>query len=89
MVNEHMHPALQALMMQAATNIHAQSSLFSSTGEFPTAQYAGLVLSNVAENYYKSGPPLLQRFLPFWAATLMDRLKVMLLPFIALMIPLL
>jgi len=89
MVNEHMHPVLQALMMQAATNIHAKSSLFSATGDFPTALYAGLALSDVAENYYKSGPPFLQRFLPFWAATLMDRLKVMLLPFIALLIPLL
>jgi len=88
MVNEHMHPALQALMMQAATEIHAGGSLFSSAGLFPTAKYAGLALSRVADNYYKSGPPLLQRFLPFWAATLVDRLKVMLLPFIALLIPL-
>ncbi len=88
MVNENMHPALQALMMQGATKIHADGSLFSSAGTFPTAQYAGLSLSKVADNYYKSGPPLLQRFLPFWAATLVDRLKVMLLPFIVLLIPL-
>jgi len=88
MVNESMHPALQALMMQAATDIHAGSSLFAPAGAFPTAQYAGLGLSAVADNYYKSGPPLLQRFLPFWAATLVDRLKVMLLPFIVLLIPL-
>jgi len=88
MVNEHMHPALQALMMQAATDIHADSSLFAPAGAFPTAQYAGLGLSAVADNYYKSGPPLLQRFLPFWAATLVDRLKVMLLPFLVLLIPL-
>jgi len=88
MVNENMHPALQALMMQAASEIHAGSSLFSSSGMFPTVQYAGLPLSEVAEHYYKSGPPFLQRFLPFWAATLVDRLKVMLLPFIALLLPL-
>jgi len=88
MVNVSMHPALQALMMQAATEIHAGSSLFSPVGAFPTAQYAGLGLSAVADNYYKSGPPLLQRFLPFWAATLVDRLKVMLLPFLVLLIPL-
>ncbi|RLL52694.1 TAXI family TRAP transporter solute-binding subunit [Mariprofundus sp. EBB-1] len=87
-VNESMHPALQALMMQAATDIHAGSSLFSTAGAFPTAQYAGLGLSTVAKNYYKSGPPLLQRYLPFWAATLVNRLKVMLLPFLVLLIPL-
>ncbi len=45
-------------------------------------------VSDEAVRYYRSGPPWLQRFLPFWAATLVDRLKVMLLPFIALLIPL-
>jgi hypothetical protein len=50
--------------------------------------YTALPLSKEASRYYKSGPPFLQRYLPFWAATLLDRLKVMLLPFIALLIPL-
>lgn len=38
--------------------------------------------------YYESGPPFLQRYLPFWAATLVDRLKVMLVPLLALFLPL-
>ncbi|MES9875043.1 MAG: hypothetical protein ABW146_18230, partial [Candidatus Sedimenticola sp. 6PFRAG7] len=45
-------------------------------------------LSKEAKRFYEFGPPLLQRYLPFWAATLVDRLKVMLLPLLALMIPL-
>jgi len=87
-VNENMHPALQGLIMQAATAIHAGSSLFSGPGAFPSPRHAGIVLSKEAERFYKSGPPFLQRFLPFWAATLADRLKVLLLPFIALLLPL-
>ncbi len=87
-INENLHPALQALLMQAAADIHAKASLFSNASSFPSEQHAGIALSQVAENYYKSGPPFLQRFLPFWAATLVDRLKVMLLPFIALLLPL-
>ncbi len=88
MVGEDMHPALQGLIMQAATAIHAGSSLFSGPGAFPSPRHAGVALSKEAERFYKSGPPFLQRFLPFWAATLVDRLKIMLLPFIALLLPL-
>ncbi len=88
MINHTLHPALQALMMQAASEIHAGGSLYSNAGAFPSAHHAGIGLSKIADNYYKSGPPFLQRFLPFWAATLVDRLKVMLLPFIALLLPL-
>jgi len=88
MVSGNMHPALQGLIMQAATAIHAGSSLFSGSGAFPSPRHAGIALSKEAERFYKSGPPFLQRFLPFWAATMVDRLKVMLLPFIALLLPL-
>ncbi|HET7776228.1 MAG TPA: C4-dicarboxylate ABC transporter substrate-binding protein, partial [Azospira sp.] len=35
------------------------------------------------------GPPFLQRYLPFWAAILVDRLVVLLLPVFALLLPLL
>jgi hypothetical protein len=38
--------------------------------------------------YYKSGPPFLQRYLPYWAANLVDRLWVMLVPTIAILVPL-
>jgi hypothetical protein len=37
----------------------------------------------------KSGPPVLQRLLPFWLASLVDRLKVMIIPLIMLLMPLL
>jgi len=87
-VNKHLHPALQDMIMQAAAAIHAGHSLFAAAGTFPTSRFTGMDLSDEAARFYKSGPPFLQRFLPFWAATMVDRLKVMLLPFIALLIPL-
>ena len=37
-----------------------------------------------AERYHKSGPPFLARYLPFWAATLVDRVKVLILPLLVL-----
>jgi hypothetical protein len=38
--------------------------------------------------FFDSGPSLLQRYFPFWAANLIDRLKIMLLPLITLIYPL-
>jgi len=45
-------------------------------------------LSSEAQRYYKSGPPFLQRYLPYWAAVMVDRLWLTLLPLLALLIPL-
>jgi TRAP transporter TAXI family solute receptor len=83
-----LHPALQTLLLQAAAKIHSANGLFEKQGEFPSSKYGDLPISEDAQRFYKSGPPFLQRFLPFWAATLIDRLKVMLLPLIALLLPL-
>jgi hypothetical protein len=85
---EDLHPALAYLLMRAATEIHGDAGLFDRQGEFPAPLDAGFPLSEQAKRYYKSGPPFLQRYLPFWAANLIDRLWVVIVPVIAVMIPL-
>ena len=82
------HPALVDLLLQAATEIHKAGGLFEKTGEFPAPKYLDFELSKEARRFYKSGPPFLQRYLPFWVATFIDRTKVMLVPLIALLFPL-
>ena len=83
-----LHPALAYLLMRAATEVHGGSGLLQQAGEFPAALDADFPLSPEAQRYYKSGPPFLQRYLPFWAANLVERLWVMLVPAIAIMVPL-
>jgi TRAP transporter TAXI family solute receptor len=83
-----LHPALDYLLMRAATEIHSGSGVFNREREFPAPRDTGFPLSDVAARYYKSGPPLLQRYLPFWAANLVDRLWVILVPILAISIPL-
>jgi TRAP-type uncharacterized transport system substrate-binding protein len=83
-----LHPALIDLVMQAASEVHGDGGLFEQRGEFPSPNYSEFPLSKEAARFYEHGPPFLQRYLPFWAATSVDRLKVMLLPFLALLIPL-
>ncbi len=86
--NNTLHPALSDLIMQITSELFSSGNLFSSKGQFPSQKHLDFPLSPEAARFYESGPPLLQRYLPFWAATLVDRLKVLLLPLIALMIPL-
>ena len=87
-IRKDFHPALIDLVLQAATEIHSAGGLFERPDEFPSPKYLDFPLSKEAQRFYKSGPPFLRRHLPFWAATLVDRLKIMLLPFVALLFPL-
>ena len=84
-----LHPALISLFLKVATKVHQKGDLLSVENEFPTASLTDLPLSAEAERYFRTGPPVLQRFLPFWLASLVDRLKIMVIPLIMLMMPLL
>lgn len=88
LVREDTHPALMDLLLQAATEVHGGPGVFQRPGEFPKAMAVDFPLAKEAERYYKSGKPFLQRYLPFWAATLIDRMVVMLIPVFALLLPL-
>lgn len=83
-----LHPALVDLLLIAASEVHGRGGLFEASGQFPSDRNIDFPLSTEARRYFKYGPPFLMRTLPFWAATLVDRLKVMLLPLLALMLPL-
>jgi TRAP transporter TAXI family solute receptor len=87
-VRDDIHPALITLLMQAATEIHGGAGLLRRAGEFPSAKGVDFAMSVDAERYLKSGPPFLQRHLPFWLAVLIDRMVVMLIPVLAILIPL-
>ena len=87
-VSGEMHPAIAELLLQAMASVHRDGDWFSGPGEFPQAGLLAYPLADEAARYYKNGPPFLQRYLPFWAASLVDRLKVMLLPLVLMMLPL-
>ena len=84
-----LHPALVSLLLKVAGKIHSKGDLLSNVGEFPSPQMTDLPLSEDAARFFRSGPPVLQRYLPFWLASLVDRLKIMIIPLIMLLMPLL
>lgn len=87
-IDKSLHPALISLFLKTATKVHHPGNLLSGAGDFPSPKFTDLSLSPDAERYFRSGPPVLQRFLPFWLASLVDRLKIMIIPLIMLMMPL-
>jgi TRAP transporter TAXI family solute receptor len=86
-VTQSLHPALVALLMKAMQKTHAPADLLNAPHAFPSAKDVDFVLSKDAERFYKSGPPFLQRYLPFWLATLVDRAALAIIPLLAILIP--
>lgn len=85
---EDLHPAVIDLFVQAAADIHGSAGWFQRKGDFPTASYTEIPVASAAEKFYKSGPPLLQRYLPFWLANLFERMWVVVVALGALILPL-
>jgi TRAP transporter TAXI family solute receptor len=83
-----LHPALIELFLQTAKEVHESGGGFERRGEFPAPKYLDFELSKEAKRFYQSGPPFLQRYLPFWVANFLNRMKIMLLPLVALLYPL-
>jgi TRAP transporter TAXI family solute receptor len=86
-VREDFHPALAELLLSEARKIHGYPGIFEEAGEFPSRKFLEYPIADTAQRFFDTGPSLLQRYLPFWAANLIDRLKIMLLPLIALAYP--
>jgi len=82
------HSAIQYLLLNAARQVHSGPGIFRRAGEFPTAEAGDFPLSDEAAQFYKSGRPFLQNYLPFWAASLAVRL-IIVIPIIGLIYPLL
>jgi TRAP transporter TAXI family solute receptor len=85
---EDLHPALVQLFVQAATRIHSAGGWIAKPGQFPTPQNTEFPLARDADRYYRNGPPAMQRYMPFWAANLVDRMWVALLSILVVLLPL-
>ncbi len=85
---EDLHPALVDLLVQAAAEIHGPPGWFHRRSEFPTADFSEVPVASAAEKFYRDGPPLLQRYLPFWLANFLGRMWIVIVALGALLLPL-
>ncbi|MBA4261817.1 MAG: C4-dicarboxylate ABC transporter substrate-binding protein, partial [Comamonadaceae bacterium] len=68
------HPAILQLFAQTATSLHGGASWFNRAREYPSLEHSEVPLSPEAVRAIQSGPPFLQRYLPFWVANLIERM---------------
>lgn len=87
-VHSDLHPAIVDLLIEAATRVHSRATLLQAANQFPSAAMHTFPLDAEAERYYKSGnKSFTYRFLPFWLASLVDRIAVVLVPIFVVVIP--
>ncbi len=85
---ETVHPAILQLFAQAALTLHGGAGWFSRAREFPNAAHTEFPLAAEAERTLRNGVPLLQRYLPFTVANLVERMWLALGIIIAVLLPL-
>ena len=88
LVRKDMDTALQHLLLEAATQVHSAPDIFQRASQFPASEAGDLPVSADAQEFYKSGRPFLQRYLPFQLARLATKLLVVLVPVVGLLYPL-
>ena len=86
-VREGFHKALPSVILSAAKDIHGQGSMLNEAGAFPSPLFCSFPIDTEAKHYYERGLSLLYRHLPFYVASGLDRMGILLLPFVGLLVP--
>ena len=79
--------ALANLLLDAAIELHSGQGYFESAREFPSTVPVDLPVDADADRHLRFGPNLLHRYLPFWGATFVERLIVVVLPLVVVLVP--
>ncbi len=85
---EQTHPALRQLFAQAALKLHGGAGWFHRVGDFPNTKTSELPVSPEGEQAINGTPPFYQRYLPFWASNLVERMWLVFGGLLVLMLPL-
>lgn len=83
-----LHDAFIPLLLKAARKVHYFGGMFVDPGDFPSLRYVEFEVNDSARQYFENGPSFLQRYIPFWVVSAIDRSKILLLPLLTLVFPL-
>jgi TRAP transporter TAXI family solute receptor len=84
-----LHPDLARLLLIIADEVHSDGGILEQRGEFPAPVYAGVPMNPDAVRYLENGPTGLERYLPLWMASRLERLFFLLVPLALILYPLL
>ena len=85
---ETLHPRAVDQILAVARQVHGAGSLLDEPGRFPAREAVDLPMHEAAEAYLTRGESFLSRVLPYWALRWVIYLRVLLLPLIAVWVPL-
>jgi hypothetical protein len=88
LAREETHPAIRQLFAQSAQSIHGGAGWFNRAREFPNTRTSELPVSPEGDRAINGTPPFWQRYLPFWASNLIERMWLVLGGLLVLMLPL-
>jgi len=87
LVRNTLHPVIVQLMAQVLKQVHDRPGLLQKTGEFPKPLDPDFPVSQIAIEYYKNGPSLLQQYLPFWISIYARRAIAFVVAALAIALP--
>ena len=85
---ETISPAIVSLLLENAQDVLKSYSRLQKPGEFPSINGLDFPLQMDSEIYLKDGPSFLHRHLPFWTAVWVGRFARVVIPILAILIPL-
>ena len=79
---------LKRILLKKVVEVHNKKDLFAKAGQFPNIDNMKLDLDEEAKRYFEYGDTFLEKIFPYWIASNIDRLKILLIPLLTLMFPL-
>jgi TRAP-type uncharacterized transport system substrate-binding protein len=87
LIRDDLHPAIVQLLAQTMKEEHQGPGLFQRRGEFPATEDPEFPVSQIAVDYYRSGPSFLSRYLPFWMTVYAQRAIAFIVAALAIIFP--
>jgi hypothetical protein len=87
LVRKEIHPAIIDLLSYAILEAHSAPGLFQKVGDFPTQTDPEYPIAQGARDFYKNGPSYMNRYLPFWMTSYVQRVIAVLVAVIAIVLP--
>jgi hypothetical protein len=87
LIRDDLHPAIVQLLARTIKEEHEGPGLFQRSGQFPAIDDSEYPVARIAADYYKNGPSLLPKYLPFWMTIYAQRVIAFLIATLAVVFP--
>lgn len=86
--NKNVPEELIRILVKKVKEVHHKKTLFAADNQFPNILNSPLEIHPEAKQYFANGDTFLEKIFPYWIASNIDRLKILLIPLLTLMFPL-